>query len=503
MSVESVLALPSGPLLHRAIDADTAARYGVRLEYNPATGTPSAAYYPLVDASFNIMGFQRKVVRDGPREKSDVSRVGNTKGGEVLPFGAHVAGKGGAMVLVTEGAEDALAAFAMIRAQGKQYRVVACLGTDSWRDNLEYFAGFTKVAIAFDQDAPGKKAAVEFAGALKPDQGVILTWDKANDPNDLLRAGRSKDFMAALNNAKPYKPSGIVWGDEVWRRMEAYTAPASVPYPPEWPELNAKAGGMREAEISIWTAGSSIGKTSFLRRVKQHIVMNTTWKVGEVELEERIEKTCRGMYQFALGKPWHLATTEEKRRAHEQTYGSGKLFAVDRGLRNKRDALITQFKHLHYSYGCNVIFLDHITLGVREWGSGDGGLGDQDSMMEDILGFCESTGCHVALVSHLRKPPSGGKSWSQGAVPSEEDMKGSGSLYQIAFDIIAMSRNKQHTDEYERNVTQLHVAKCRETGHTGPADRLYWDYETMSLSPARDPPSDGDDGVAYRDGDKF
>ncbi len=491
--------LPSGGLPVRGISAEVCAKYGVRIQYDTMSGQQQAAFYPQYSKSTRqLSGYQRKSLHQGRRAKGDVFNVGHVKKGEVLPFGAHIAGQRGKMIIVTEGAEDALAVVEMLHAVGKNYRVVATLGTDRWAEHIGYLEGFEKVVIAFDQDTEGREAAEELSRALSPSKGHIMSWTGARDPNDLLLSGKDgpKQFLDALYSSKPYQPSGIVWGDQVWDMMQNYVKPDYVPYPPEWPILAEKMEGPREAEISLWTAGSSIGKTSYLRRLKQHIVTSTNWKVGEVELEERLQKTARGMYQFVLGKRWHEATPEERRWAHEQTYGSGKLFAIDRGLRNKRDSLLTQFKHLHYSYGCNIIFLDHVTLGVREWGSGDGALGDQDSMMEELLEFSENTGVHIALVSHLRKPPGGGKSWSTGAVPTEEDMKGSGSLYQIAFDIIALSRNKMHEDPYERDVSQLHGLKCRETGRTGPADRIHWDAGAQRFEPALPPPDEGgqDDG---------
>lgn len=491
-----VAKLPVRDLPMRRLSAQVAQQYGVRCESDPESGEPVAYYYPL-HRDGKLVGYQRKVARKpGQRQKGDVSRVGETKG--VEPFGAHVVGRGGKMIVVTEGAEDCLAATQMLVANGKRYRVVATLGTDGWKRNLEYFEAFEKVVIAYDQDSAGKQAAAEFAAALTPGKAVVMRWDgNATDPNALLgKVEGDKRFVDALFRAEPPKQDGIIYGEEVWRRMENYIEPAYIPYPEEWEELCKKVGGIRESEITMFTGGSSSGKTAYTRRIKHHILRNTNWKIGEVELEERGEKTWRGLMEAELRMPWKEASAEQRRAAYEATYGSQRIFTLDhRSQFNRGQSLVAKFKHLHHAHGCKALFLDHVTLAVNEFGDGVGNAA-QDQMMNEFLEFVETTGCHLFLISHLRKTGQGGKSFEEGAVPSMDDLKGSGSLKQISFNIIGISRNLQHEDDYERNVSQLHVLKCRETGETGRADRLYWDDDSKSLVPARDPEEheEGGDG---------
>lgn len=488
---EDVRKLPCQGLMVRGISGEVAKQYGVRVECDPETGSDAAYYFPLFNEG-KLSGYQRKMAREqGKRQDGDVSRVGETKGCQ--PFGSHLHPSGSSkMIVVTEGAEDCLAAAQMFQSKGKRYRVVSTLGTNGWKRTMEYFSGFEKVAIAFDQDPAGREAAAAFAQALRPGQAVIVRWEGPTDPNALLfKKGGEDVFLDALFKAKPYTPDGVITGEEVWRRMENFVRPECIPYPPEWAELQAKTEGMRRGEISLWTAGTSVGKTSYIRRLKQHVLTATDWRIGEVELEERAEKTWRGLMQFQLGKRWADATHAERRAAYDATYGTGRIFTLDhRSQYTRGQSLIGKLKHLHYGQGASIIFLDHITLAVSEFGEGSG-LVAQDQMMGEFLEFVESTNCHLVLISHLRKSGVGGKSFEEGAVPSEDDLKGSGSLKQISFDIIGVSRNKMHEDEYERNVSQIHVMKCRETGNTGRADRLYWDSEGQALVPARDPPTEG------------
>lgn len=411
-------------------------------------------------------------------------------------FGSHVINGGGKFVIIVEGPDDTLASFDLLQQQKKNYRVVGSWGTSGWKMGLEFLESFDKVVIAFDQDDAGQEAAKELANALTPGKGHIATWKNAKDPTDLLHQNRSADFLNAISGAKAVEMGGIITGEAAWNIIKDYRKPEYVPYPAEWRELSSNMEGLRRAEISVWTAGSSIGKTSFMRRIKQNILRESDWTVADVELEEQPVKTVRGLLQYEAAKRMADMTEEEKRAAWERTYGTGRIKTLDHRAKRGGTDLIGKFRYLHYSEGADIIFLDHVTLGVREFGEGNEGV---DAMMEDFLCFVEQTGVHLALISHLRKSPGGGKSWSQGAVPAEEDMKGSGSLYQIAFDIIGMARNKQHEDEYIRNVTQLHSLKCRETGKTGPMDHLYYNAETGLIEPADElylANANGEDDVA-------
>lgn len=106
-----------------------------------------------------------------------------------------------------------------------------------------------------------------------------------------------------------------------------------------------------------------------------------------------------------------------------------------------------------------------------------------DKFMNRLLKLVKRLKICVVVVSHLRKVGGGGKSFEEGRIPTEDDLKGSGSLKQIAMTTIAMARNKYADDEVERNTTSLHVLKCRFSGRTGIADHLHFKDDTGRMVP--------------------
>lgn len=479
--MEDIAQLDCTGLEARGISKEVAAKFGVKTEFDVATGEELAYYFPLYNQG-KLVGYQKKIARcPGGRQKRDVSRIGDTKG--VIPFGGHLSQNGGRFLIVVEGGEDALAASQMLQEQGKNYRVVATMGTDGWKKQLDWLEAFEKVVICFDPDKAGEDAARGLAEALGEGKAHIAYLPL--DPNEMLLEGQAGAFLKAVFDAKPYESGGIIWGEEAWDAIKDYTAPESIPYPPEFEILNRKLGGMRKGEISLWTSGTGCGKSAFVRRIKQHVIQSTNWKLGDVELEHTKQVTIRSMLQFQGNKRLTDMSEEEKRAAWEATYGTNRLFTVDRRCKlGKKSTLLGQLKALHYGKGCDIIMLDHITLAQDEMGDGKDGLAAQDKMMVDLLDLAESTNVHICLISHLRKSPGGNTSFEEGAMPSLDDLKGSGSIKQISADIIALGRNLQHPDPYYQNVTKMRVLKNREEGNVGAADAVFYNKDTYSFETA-------------------
>jgi hypothetical protein len=62
-----------------------------------------------------------------------------------------------------------------------------------------------------------------------------------------------------------------------------------------------------------------------------------------------------------------------------------------------------------------------------------------------------------------------------------DDIKGSGSIKQISFQIIAFARNMVASNEAERNTIKMRVLKSRFTGRTGDAGGSFYNQDTGRL----------------------
>jgi twinkle protein len=102
-----------------------------------------------------------------------------------------------------------------------------------------------------------------------------------------------------------------------------------------------------------------------------------------------------------------------------------------------------------------------------------------DSVMSDLLKICKKHNVWLGVVSHLRK---GEKPFEEGHLPTIDDIKGSGSIKQISFDIIAFARNMVAATDNERNTIKLRVLKSRFTGQTGDCGSTKYNTDTGRLS---------------------
>ena len=235
----------------------------------------------------------------------------------------------------------------------------------------------------------------------------------------------------------------------------------------------------------IVTHNTGVGKTSVLREDLYHLLMNTDKKIGACFLEDSVGETVGGLIGLHLNKrvglPSVEVSEEEERAAWEETLGSGRVLMLDHQGSVQDDSLIDKIEYMALS-GCEMIYLDHITIAVSE--SGDNVNASIDKFMSDILKLVKRHNIWIGVVSHLRKTKAGDESFESGGQITEDDLKGSGSLKQVSFQTIALSRNKSAEDEASRNKTQLWLLKDRKTGASGPAGSYRYDAKTGRLSEA-------------------
>jgi twinkle protein len=174
-------------------------------------------------------------------------------------------------------------------------------------------------------------------------------------------------------------------------------------------------------------------------------------------------------------------TDKEARKAYEAVFGDERIVLLDHQGSVSDDSLIDKIEYLAL-IGCKYIVLDHITIAVSEGADGKTGNEAVDYVMSALLKIVKKHNIWLGVISHLRKSGSGQKPFEEGNLPSMDDIKGSGSIKQISFDIIGFARNMIADDEKERNTIKFRVLKCRRTGKTGNAGTAVYNEKTGRLS---------------------
>jgi len=282
--------------------------------------------------------------------------------------------------------------------------------------------------------------------------------------------------------AQPWSPAGILSGEKVWERFMERKSVVSVPYPECLSGLTGKLDGMRHGEITLFTSGTGSGKSTVIKEIVLDLLKNTDDKIGLISLEESVGETAEKFIGMSLERPLTGTTplTEgEMRQGFDAVFKDERLVLLDHQGSVSDASLVDKIEYMALM-GCKYLVLDHITIAVSEGSDGLSGNEAIDKLMSDLLKLVKQHNVWLGLISHLRK--SQGKSFEEGLLPSIDDIKGSGSIKQISFDIIAFARNLVAEEDYERNTIKLRVLKSRFTGNTGDAGTAVYDPKTTRLS---------------------
>jgi len=247
--------------------------------------------------------------------------------------------------------------------------------------------------------------------------------------------------------------------------------------------LNDKIKGIRQGEISLFTSGTGSGKSTVIKEIILSLLDTTDDKVGLISLEESVGDTAEKFISMQLKRPVNdppPLSQEEIRAGYDQVFGDERLVLLDHQGSVGDDSLIDKIEYMAL-LGCKYLVLDHITIAVSEGSEGLSGNEAVDKVMSDLLKVVKRHNVWLGLISHLRKASPQGKSFEEGKLASIDDIKGSGSIKQISFDIIAFARNLVAENETERNTIQFRVLKSRFTGLTGNAGSSVYDPSTARL----------------------
>ncbi|WP_421868803.1 DnaB-like helicase C-terminal domain-containing protein [Pararhizobium sp.] len=417
---------------------------------------------------------------------------------------------GGKQVVITEGEIDALS---VSQVQQNKWPVVSLVdgggknAVKPIKEAYEWLQKFEKIILFFDNDEKGRQT-VEIVKRMLPLGKVYIAFapEGFKDANDMLMAGKGKQIIDAIWGAKQYRPEGLVSGSAVIDRLRKQDHTVAYPYPDFMETLNYRTGGgIRMGTLDTWTSGTGMGKTTIIKALQNHFFHTTDFNQALIHLEEPLEDTGNDLIAYQVGKRFQIddpafRDTLEYNTAAEQLFlakdefGNDRLQLYDAFGSMEDDSLYEIIRYAAKAMNCKIVWLDHLSILVSDMGDGAGADERKriDSIMHNLASLTVELGIYIGLISHLRKPPGNGKSFEQGAVPSLDDLRGSGGIKQLSHGVYAISRDQQATDPEVRNTSTVTVLKCRKTGRTGTADFLTFSDATGRIEKGKDPAlSDG------------
>jgi twinkle protein len=241
-----------------------------------------------------------------------------------------------------------------------------------------------------------------------------------------------------------------------------------------------------------FTSGAGMGKSSIMRELMHHLLMNTKDNIGILAMEESIRNTAFNIMSVEANARLYIKevrdqyTKEQLREWQDKTIGSKRFFAFDHFGSISNDEILGRVRYMAKALGTKWVILDHLSILV----SGQEDNGDErksiDILMTKLRSLVEETNIGLLLVSHLRRP-SGDRGHEDGREVSLSHLRGSASIAHLSDAVIALERNQQADDEQAANTTTIRILKNRYTGDTGVACYLHYDKDTGRMTQIDNP----------------
>lgn len=303
-------------------------------------------------------------------------------------------------------------------------------GTGAKQDWIEHewtnLARFETIYLALDMDPEGLKATREIANRLGLHRCRIVELPK-KDANDCLLAGLDVDTEFA--NAKSITPEELKDAEEFYERSLAILSGSQfngVGVPLPWD--GAEQFKMRPGEVTIWNGVNGHGKSMLLGHVVIHAAATSAQRCCIASFEMRAERTLARMVRQVVGK--ESPPQPSIRKAFD--WFSQWLWFVDLVGTAKADRLLEVFEYAFRRYGTTSFVIDSLArCGINE-----GDYAAEKAFIDKLCEFANRLNVHVHLVTHTRKQ------LDENKPTGKMDVKGTGGLADMAFNLMTVWRNK-------------------------------------------------------------
>jgi Zn ribbon nucleic-acid-binding protein len=274
---------------YRGIRPETMSTFGVRTEFDEASGEPCAIYYPCTQEN-ELTGWKPRVL-----PKSFGGSIGRT-GATCQLFGQFKFTRSSKVCLIVGGENDALSAYQMladyIKSKAGDYEIAVVsptIGETGCSKQLAaqyaFFDKYEKIIVGFDNDKAGREATEKVMDVLPKGKVFIANW-KYKDPNEYLEKGQERAFISDYFSAKSYVPAGIVASNELGEAMREELMIPKVPLPPFMHKVQAlMSGGLPLGRIINLGSASGTGKSTIIDECIYHWIFNSPHRTGIVSLE--------------------------------------------------------------------------------------------------------------------------------------------------------------------------------------------------------------------------
>jgi len=369
-------------------------------------------------------------------------------------------------LVITEGEFDAVA----IAQLGANQVVSLPNGSGSvvttFKNHYDYLQQFDQIFIAFDMDAAGEKAVEEAKKLIAPKKFRRIMLP-AKDANDWIRENphvEKQDLDDLMRNA------GRICVDEIvhFRDLpDTFYQARDKGIPTGWKDLDNLIGGIRTKEMTVISADTGAGKTTFSVNLLCNLLMRNPSGFWINSWEMDYEVIIRKVASVVLGSKFKTqAFTSEQIKAFKAWMH--KHNAMINPKRSKADipTLHKQIELASKVYGVKYVLLDHL-----DYISATSKEKETHEKIKDavcaIHDMAMEFDVHVLLIAHPKQLEDGSGKMHMG------QLKGSAAIKQYADNILLLQNMAQVDLATPDNRMKVLIPKNRFFGSKGEVTLRY------------------------------
>lgn len=358
--------------------------------YNVGTGGRGELIFPHYDCESRLSLNKHWMPNNDKTMWSSANPVHNLFGKDVCDPSTN-----SDRLIIVEGQWDALA---MYELGLPAVSIPSGVSNMNWiKEDYEYLSYFDTIVLIMDNDAPGKKCAVDVAARLGIDKCIIVNLP-LKDANDMLKAGRGGEIINLIESTAKGQLDEIVdaqeMKDEVMDFIRGDYLLDGDPFFIPGFDLT-----FRKHEITLWFGYTSQGKSQAVQNQVANLAARGVMSVV-ASFEQPPERTFGSILMNMTGSS-DIVANEDFDKAFK--YLSEHCFIYKSREKANPLKLINMFIHAHKRYGVTNFVIDNVmTMDVDR---GDNTA--QAEAIDAIRVFASNYPVHVHVVAHPRKSGEG------------------------------------------------------------------------------------------------